>query len=643
MTCASCGQDDHARSSSKKCLNYKPRLANIRPGDTTISRLKRVIKMKLNGFLTDQGKELLVTLSEFSDQFDRVSFLGAKVAQLYVLDHLENARTIPVIDQALAYNWFTSVTVDAKTSKPKVTRFGTINAVRDKLATVTSEWVTVDHFGQFIASLAKSYLINCMNNVTTNLETRSLQYIRHRLASLSFVSMIDASKTADWFKRHLSKPLPPEFPCGKNAFVPDAGQREEMERLFTDIDVKLTMVGERRLSLEEGDVKESWWEYLPILWEIQKEFGKKHLADTEGRREEPKKHGRKTETKREPRTRIFCLMPQHSYGKRFLPIDTTALRDILFRSKHPVVTNVTREAFRDRADEMWATFFRTDVVKNFNYRIETDLVAVTINHTKIVRRVADATRASDRDILDLTGKEVIGNDPGHNDLTTCAYGDGTVVRCSTARYHDLAGFNREKRLRERWLKKAPDIDVIQRDIPTPKVGNTESFLTHCRYVAEDWKRLHDYYAANRFRQSSFRSHVGRQKAYSIICKEMLRVEVDKFYPDKVVAYGAASFSCFGGQVAPVKQLFRQLKRRCVVRKVDEFRTSITCSNCHAPFPKKREMDPYKSKQCANEACRKLWHRDVNAAENIRRVFIHMCMNEGRRPEAFSRTVSTDSV
>ncbi len=364
MPCSSCGQDDHERRSSKKCPNHKPRLATINPNDDTISRHKRVIKMKLNGFLTHLGRDLLDTLAEFSDQFDRVSFLGAKVAQLFVLDHLENGRSLPVIDQTLVRNWFASVTADAS-SKPKTTRIKHVNGARDKLATVTNDWVPVRHFGQFLSLLANSYLTNCVNNVTTNLETRSLQYIRHRLTSLSFITNIDASKTADWFKRHLSKSLPSEFPYGKDSFELNAGQREEMERLFTDVDIKLTMVGDRRLSLEDDDVKKKWWEYLPILWEIQKEFEKKRSK--EQRKKEPE--GKRAP--REPRTRIFCLMPQYTYGKSFLPIDTNALYDVLSHIKHHIVMRedkkVPLEEFRDRAEEMWTTLFKTDVVKNFNY------------------------------------------------------------------------------------------------------------------------------------------------------------------------------------------------------------------------------------------------------------------------------------
>ncbi len=74
----------------------------------------------------------------------------------------------------------------------------------------------------------------------------------------------------------------------------------------------------------------------------------------------------------------------------------------------------------------------------------------------------------------------------------------------------------------------------------------------------------------------------------------------------------------------------------MARKVDEFRTSKTCSNCLTVFVDKR----YRTKQCRNEMCRKLWHRDVNAAVNIRLAFMHMCLNEGERPEAFTRATLT---
>ena len=84
---------------------------------------------------------------------------------------------------------------------------------------------------------------------------------------------------------------------------------------------------------------------------------------------------------------------------------------------------------------------------------------------------------------------------------------------------------------------------------------------------------------------------------------------------------------------PVKQLMWELRKRCRVKIIDEFRTSKICSKCEGLFCKPQRF--WALRTCRH-MCLTLWNRDVNAARNIRNIFLHMNQNEGERPEVFKR-------
>jgi transposase len=81
-------------------------------------------------------------------------------------------------------------------------------------------------------------------------------------------------------------------------------------------------------------------------------------------------------------------------------------------------------------------------------------------------------------------------------------------------------------------------------------------------------------------------------------------------------------------------LFIELRRRCRnTRLVSEFRTSQICSKCTERLDQTRFWG---LKKC-NNTCLTLWDRDVNAARNIRHVFLHRNQH-GLYPEAFRRGI-----
>lgn len=101
-----------------------------------------------------------------------------------------------------------------------------------------------------------------------------------------------------------------------------------------------------------------------------------------------------------------------------------------------------------------------------------------------------------------------------------------------------------------------------------------------------------------------------------------------------VAFGGGKFSSCSRGHAPVPKVgfYKALKERKVpCRYVWEYNTSKLCSRCFTALPKGKK---WRLKICPKPSCRRFWNRDVNAARNMRHVFIFMNSHNGERPEAF---------
>jgi hypothetical protein len=133
----------------------------------------------------------------------------------------------------------------------------------------------------------------------------------------------------------------------------------------------------------------------------------------------------------------------------------------------------------------------------------------------------------------------------------------------------------------------------------------------------------------RWRRLRWKTRVKRQKAYDLLFTELAAGVED------VIAYRGGGFShkSRGHHPTPNKHLFLELKRRTRCRLVPAFRTSKLWSLCDNVLV---QSDIWSIKSCNNPNCSTRWNRDVNAAENIRRVFLHMNANGGQKPEAFRR-------
>src|SRR5205823_1070552 len=97
-----------------------------------------------------------------------------------------------------------------------------------------------------------------------------------------------------------------------------------------------------------------------------------------------------------------------------------------------------------------------DVAKygnRFRCYLETDTTAVSILVTKPI----SSSTQTDWDTIDITGKVVVGLDPGHRDLFNTCDTEEHISNCSTKEYRAMAGFIKNRCKLKGWLRHAPGI------------------------------------------------------------------------------------------------------------------------------------------------------------------------------------------
>ncbi|KAI9007125.1 hypothetical protein BC832DRAFT_430388 [Gaertneriomyces semiglobifer] len=166
-------------------------------------------------------------------------------------------------------------------------------------------------------------------------------------------------------------------------------------------------------------------------------------------------------------------------------------------------------------------------------------------------------------------------------------------------------------------------------------------------------RLREFFGARRITRHKFKAYMGKQHVWNVVAQRLAgdRAAQRNF----VIAMGNAKFqhNSPGGPSSPLRRMVKELRRRCMVRMIDVFRTSITCSKCDDELPKKTRLwqvcnniflihaSDYldSSFQISHTyiSAKRQWNRDVNAARNMRSIFLDMNSHNGERPYAFQRT------
>ena len=185
-------------------------------------------------------------------------------------------------------------------------------------------------------------------------------------------------------------------------------------------------------------------------------------------------------------------------------------------------------------------------------------------------------------------------------------------------------------------------------LPRKKTSQFERLIQYIQYVLSCLDLLLSFHIKKDYRDLKFTRYIGRQKALQKLCNHITA----KAGRNTLVGFGDWSNKDSAGIIkkcpaGPVKQLERELKKRCTVVSVDEFRTSKLHECCHQPLKVTRHVRKCRDGKvrsvqvrsvlfCANRSCNGMCvNRDVNASRNIL-ALLKSQLSEGVRPTPFCR-------
>lgn len=205
--------------------------------------------------------------------------------------------------------------------------------------------------------------------------------------------------------------------------------------------------------------------------------------------------------------------------------------------------------------------------------------------------------------------------------------------------------------------------AVLQETPTAKVSTSAAFLEHCRYVCRWLPHILAHKVGRRkVRRLRFQGYMQRQAAMDALCHRLSGGRGK----DAVVVLGATTCSSgFGYFPGPIKALRWRLELYTRVVVLHEHYTSQRCSKCafggtllEAGEAEDDKLEAGKRgdthgrgrsgnihgvRWCSHQNCTTRWNRDVNAARNMRRVFLHMLENNKERPAAFKHAGALDSA
>jgi hypothetical protein len=643
--CKTCKGTDHSRRSSKMCKRYKESIVEIHAPKDVGREVTRTTQIGLRNML--KYPLLLPVIESMVSKCSQISFEATRLLNLFVVLKIENHEPIPNLSTGrggLMRRFFTGVCGASKTNIRicKASRMPEIvdaASIYSNLRKTDMPWTNPFRMSQLISLMVNAYEVNCANHLVSNLPTKLDRWLRYKLEKHvgGFVDNNGIRKLCKFIMDRLKSGQVDEDFTDFPRNVLEQVEEGYHDLLFGAVSYFLDKAFNRILNgmlLDVDAIRRSWWEYLVPFHSILKTFKKNCQSDAEERMiSGTRGHG----------LRLFSLLPLSNFQRKFIDIDTTAFYDIL-KSAGPLAIGITEfpfttvKQFRKDAMLWWNHVFRlnkaTSEHRRFAFSILTDGVGCSVR----IRRPEDKPPEVNDRGFDVNGvycplvvdeNNVIGLDPGRRELFVAIGVDRKPIRCSNARWQEISGNTYAMKKKSTWMKANRRIRGLESNIPSPCSYTTLDVTEHIQYVLKFYQEFHEFYGQLRWRRLRWKTRIKKMKAYDILANQLTgRVA------STVIAYGDGGFShaSRGSPATPNKHLIVELKKRCRVRLTPEFKTSQLCSLCDERLS---NTHFYSIKECKN-TCFMLWNRDVNAARNIRRVFLYLNRNGGERPPPFRR-------
>jgi hypothetical protein len=278
----------------------------------------------------------------------------------------------------------------------------------------------------------------------------------------------------------------------------------------------------------------------------------------------------------------------------------------------------------------------TNVMVN-NTNVMVNNTNVMVNNTNVMVNNTNV-RVNNTNVM--VNERITGVDLGRKDLFVSISHPNkaqcVVKEWSNGQYQFESGLAIWNSQLKRWKRKDRGIRIFEADLSDDTAIQSiisEQSMKHLHYVFEKLWIVTKFYFKRRHRRHLFWLYNRRQKALNKLCRVMAA-------NSDIVAIGDPKFSASSRGYAPaptvavVKELQRLCPRKVVL--IDEYNTSKLCSLCYSPLKQTKTEGRvnWRVQRCNN--CGVYWNRDVNAARNMRALYVYQRDNNGARIPAFER-------
>ena len=358
--------------------------------------------------------------------------------------------------------------------------------------------------------------------------------------------------------------------------------------------------------------------------------------------------------------RLFSLLPPKAgFECSHIKLCNNGLYGLLKRAGLGLELPSDGPEWRAAAPEFWRRIFNVERFETANRKFAGEIL--TDGHAvSIVMRKPKVEASGPRALVLEEYDDILGLDPGRTDLFTTCDLRGEHKHHSTKRFRHEATFKASLRTVEGWMDRSALAKQVNAELPTRKTSDLQVLRAHIRYVLPVLDRMLQWHMDKPFRKLKLRRYIASKKALQRICDELTSRGGRK----TLIGFGDWNNIDSGGIIkgspaGPVKKLEGELRKRCRVVSVDEFRTSKvhhTCGGllhnrcCHKHFKAKDEarghvrgelrgaVRVHKVLCCANSSCSGIsMDRDENASRNILRLLILQAQDQPR-PPVFTRGV-----